>query len=76
MKNLNELSIVQKFDISIQWILYGLQNVKSSVKGLSLKLGRCYFYVISTVSMLLVIIKYDYCHIALYKMNCIVLLFL
>ena len=41
---------------------------------LSLKLRRCYFYVISTVSMLLVIIiiNYDYCHIALYKMNCFV----
>ena len=45
---------------------------------LSLKLRRCYFYVISTVSMTLVIINinYDYCHIALYKMNCIVLLLL
>ena len=38
---------------------------------LSLKLRRCYFYVISTVSMTL-----DYCHIALYKMNCIVVLLL
>ena len=40
----------------------------------SLKLRRCYFYVVSTVSMLLVIIirNYDYCHIALYQMNCIV----
>ena len=38
---------------------------------LSLKLRRCYFYVISTVSMTLVIIiiNYDYCHIALYKLN-------
>ena len=45
---------------------------------LSLKLRRCYFYVISTVSMTLVIIiiNYDYCHIALYKLNCIVLLLL
>ena len=45
---------------------------------LSMKLRRCYFYVISTVSMLLVIIiiNYDYCQIALYKMNCIVLPFL
>ena len=45
---------------------------------LSLKLRPCYFYVISTVIMLLVIIiiNYDYCHIALYKINCIVLLLL
>ena len=43
---------------------------------LSLKLN--YFYVISTVSMLLVIIiiNYEFCHIALYKMNCIVVLLL
>ena len=45
---------------------------------LSLKLRRCYFYAISTASMTLVIIirNYDYCHITLYKMNCIVLLLL
>ena len=45
---------------------------------LSLKLRRCYFYVISTVSMTLVIIirNLDYCYIALYKLNCIVLLLL
>ena len=45
---------------------------------LSLKLRRCYFYVISTVSMTLVIIIINsvYCHIALYKLNCIVLLLL
>ena len=45
---------------------------------LRLKLRRCYFSVISTVSMTLVIIiiNYDYCHIPLYKLNCIVLLFL
>ena len=45
---------------------------------LRLKLRRCYFSVISTVSMTLVIIiiNYDYCHIALYKLNCIVLLLL
>ena len=46
---------------------------------LSLKLRRCYLYVISTVSMTLVVIiirNYDYCHIALYKLNCIVLLLL
>ena len=45
---------------------------------LSLKLRRWYFYIISTVSMLLVIIiiNFDYCHIALYKMNWILLLLL
>ena len=45
---------------------------------LSLKLRRCYFSDISTVSMTLVIIliNLDYCHIALYKLNCIVLLLL
>ena len=45
---------------------------------LSLKLRRCYFYFISIVSMTLVIIiiNYDYCHITLYKMNSIVLLLL
>ena len=56
-----------------------LMNVSdgcSTLTCLSLKLRRCYFHVISTVSMLLVIIiiNKDYCHIALYKMNCIVLL--
>ena len=42
---------------------------------LSLQLRRCYLYVISTGSMLLVIIiiNYDYCHIALYKIICILL---
>ena len=58
-----------------------LMNVSDgcpSLTCLSLKLRRCYFYVISTVSMTLVIIirNLDYCHIALYKINCIVLLLL
>ena len=46
---------------------------------LSLKLRLCYFYVISTVGMTLVVIiisNWDCCHIALYKLNCIVLLLL
>ena len=58
-----------------------LMNVSDGCQTLtclSLKLRRCYFYVILTVSMTLIIIirKYNYCHIALYKMNCIVLLLL
>ena len=56
-----------------------LMNVSdgcSTLTWLSLKLRRCYFGVISTFSMLLVIIiiNYYYCHIELYNMNCIVLL--
>ena len=58
--------------------LMNLSDGCPTLTCLSLELRRCYFYVISTVSMTLVIIlrNYDYCHIAFYKMNCIVLLLL